>query len=778
MKSAPDCLRVSRDPGGLHASLLALIASGALLSAACSAEIGSPGSQDPPLDENGQCLSNGRFFAERVWAKVMQSTCVDCHSPDGIAVNQGADFILLPPAYPGFLEANLATLETLARTEYDDKSILLRKPLGELDHGGGTQLEEGSEEYEILSTLVARLQAGDPCADAVTAGSFSDVTLLDAAGTLRKATLHLLGRLPAADELAVVSSGGESALAGALEALMRDPAFFTRLKEIYNDDLLTDRYLGYNGYAINLLNEEYWPKVKDDAYDTLTDEEREKTNRAVAREPLELISYVVRNDRPFTEIVTAPYTIVNPFSAGIYNTDASFQDPTNENEWVEAQIWYVDENGGYSTYPQAGLLTSPMFMNRFPTTPTNRNRHRARMVFKLFLATDILRIGERPLDPTASTRYANPTREDPSCSSCHKLIDPVAGAFQKYSDYDQERYEPKREWHAEMFPPGFGKEEMTLPDYDYAQAWLGQRIAEDPRFVYSTVTTLYRALVGRAPMDFPADSSASDYKQKLLAWEVQDQFFQQTGSAFVAANFNLKFVIRDILLSPYYRATNAIGPLSPERTIELSELGTGRLSTPELLSRKIEAVTGLRWKRGWDSRDWLTSDYRILYGGIDSDTVTQRLTSPNGIMASVMWRMANEVSCGSTAWDISRPLAERKLFPYVEVTTVPAGDGVNAIKQNIQYLHSRVLGEDLALDDPELARTYQLFLDTWNEGQAKVVSKEESDSLVWQCRGRWNALTGEELPEGERLEKDENYVVRSWMAVITYLLADYKFIYE
>jgi hypothetical protein len=776
MKSAPVRLRVSRKPG-VRAALLALVMSGATL-AACSGDGASPGSQAPPLDENGQCLSNGRFFAEQVWAKVMQTTCVDCHSPGGIAVNKGADFVLLPATYPSFLDANLKTLETLARTEYDDKSILLRKPLGELEHGGGPQLEEGSEEYKLLNDLVVRLKSGDPCSDQVARSSFADVTLLGAAATLRKATLHLLGRLPTAEELAVVTSGGEAALPGALDALMTDDAFYTRLKEIYNDELLTDRYLGYNGYAINLLNKDYWPRAKDDEYDTLTDEEREKTNRAVAREPLELISYVVKNDRPFTEIVTAPYTVVNPFSATIYNADATFQDPTDEKEWVEAQIWYVDETGGYSPYPQAGVLTSPMFLNRFPTTPTNRNRHRARMVFKLFLATDILRIGDRPLDPTASTRYANPTREDPSCASCHKLIDPVAGAFQKYSDYDQERYEPKREWHAEMFPPGFGKEDMTLPDYDYAQAWLGERIARDPRFVYSAVTTIYRALIGRPPMDFPSDPSASDYKQKLYAWEVQDQLFRRVGEAFVDANYNLKVVFRELVLSPYYRATNATGPLSPERSVELSEVGTGRLSTPELLSRKIEAVTGLRWKRGWDSRDWLTSDYRILYGGIDSDTVTQRLTTPNGIMATVMWRMANEVACGSTAWDLSRPAEERKLFPLVEVSTVPAGDGVDAIKQNIQYLHSRLLGEDLALDDPELLRTYQLFLDAWTEGQAKVVSKEESPNLVWQCRGRWNALTGEELPEGERLEKDENYVVRSWMAVITYLLSDYKFLYE
>ena len=33
---------------------------------------------------------------------------------------------------------------------------------------------------------------------------------------------------------------------------------------------------------------------------------------AVAREALELIAHVVREDRPFTEILTADYTLVNP----------------------------------------------------------------------------------------------------------------------------------------------------------------------------------------------------------------------------------------------------------------------------------------------------------------------------------------------------------------------------------------------------------------------------------------------------------------------------------
>jgi hypothetical protein len=238
-------------------------------------------------------------------------------------------------------------------------------------------------------------------------------------------------------------------------------------------------------------------------------------------------------------------------------------------------------------------------------------------------------------------------------------------------------------------------------------------------------------------------------------------------------------------LSPYFRAANATGPLSPERAVELRAIGTGLLESPELLARKINAVVGFPWSRGWDKNEWLLSDYEILYGGIDSDTVVDRLRVPNGVMANVQWRMANEVACASTAWDFSRPVNERHLFPFVSPSDVPMdAEGVaNAgaeplIRQNLQYLHQQILGETLAGDAPELERTFKLFMETWQEGRAAVAAKTESDGLTWACRARVNPYTGVDLSDAEKLEKDPSYAIRAWSAVVTYLLSDYKFLYE
>src|SRR5687767_3511 len=89
-----------------------------------------------------ECQTTREYFAREVWAPVMGQICIDCHAPGGIAPANGASFQLMPPGYPGFLEENFEAVQHLAKTKYEDTPIMLLKPLGRLDHGGGQVLDE------------------------------------------------------------------------------------------------------------------------------------------------------------------------------------------------------------------------------------------------------------------------------------------------------------------------------------------------------------------------------------------------------------------------------------------------------------------------------------------------------------------------------------------------------------------------------------------------------------------------------------------------------------
>ncbi|HEX2730631.1 MAG TPA: DUF1588 domain-containing protein [Polyangiaceae bacterium] len=724
------------------------------------------------------CLSNREFLATEAWPKVLGGVCSSCHGPGGTAVVQGAKFTLEPSAYPGFIDVNLQAVATNAELEVDGKSVLLLKPLGEREHGGGAVLAKDSEGYRILTELVERVKAGEKCPDDTAIAHFDDVQLLDPAGTFRKAALTLAGRLPTANEVSALRDGGEQALPAAIEGLFTEAGFHDRLIEMFNDQWLTDRYLDD---GTGLLNGDEFPNIQD-YYDNLPDDQKYQARRSVAREPLELMAHVVLNDRPFTEIVTADYTVLNPFTAVVYNNgELAFKNEYDANEYQEGRIYAVEDDGKLLAFPHAGILSSPMFLNRYPTSRTNLNRHRARIVLRELLATDILKVANRPIDPTKAVTFANPTREEESCKMCHVIIDPIAGTFQHWDDNDYERIRLDEPWHDELFPPGIGDEKLTAAEAESGNGlpWLGSHIAADPRFPISVVQNLYRSLIGEEPMAFPADPSDGSY----AAWEAQQATLRAIAQAFVEDNFNFKTAVLQVVLSPYFRAANT-DATSSARLAQLAAVGTGRLLTPELLDRKITQVFGFSWNYGGD-RTALSDDFKILYGGIDSETVTERLSTPNGMMSAISWRMATEMACHGTALDFAQAASDRRLFPNVETSTVPEDEiaqaipeNVAKIQQNLAYLYERMLGETLDPESSEGKRIYDLFLTTWREGRAKLASTEVQRDLNWECQYRRKPGADEDLPDAQMLTQDDNYVIRSWMAVITYLLSDYRFLYD
>lgn len=732
----------------------------------------------PACSSDETCVTTRDYFEQNVWSAFMGTKCTKCHTPDGVAVaEKNAKLVLQPTSYPGFVDANLETLREVVKIQYQGVSELLLKPIGKMDHGGGVQIDEGGPEYKALVELVKRFDVGDTCSDGPSP-TLQSVHMLDAKQTFRKAALALGGRLPTEAEMTALAAQGDGGLDAALDALLKEDTFYVRLKEIYNDVLLTDQFLRYGGAALDFLRDEDYPGAKQfkDPNSPKYDSDRREANRAIAQEPLNLISYVVKNDRKFSEIMTADYALVNPFSAQAYGvTDVNFTNSMDPNEYHEGHVTL----GSGVKIPHAGVLSTPVFLNRWPTTPTNRNRGRARRVFKFFLATDVLKIATRPVDATKVTAEENPTHNSEYCTVCHKVIDPVAGGFRGYDDDVYAHYDPKIPWHDEMFPPGFDGANMDPGSYDTALQWLTTQIAHDPRFVISAVYTMYQGLTGHDPLTYPADPSAPDFQDKLSAWTAQDQFFRDTATAFANSNMNLKTIVKTIVKSVYYRAIDVDEGISPTL---LAGVGTGHLLTPEMLNRKIMAVLGVPWRKDYEfDQDHFTmlEDYKILYGGIDSESTVTRLTVPNGVIASIAQRMAEEVACEVTAFDFIQPQEKRRYFKYVDELEVPESSGhtvdgsVADTKKNIQYLHSLILGEDLAIDDPEIGRTYQLYLDTWRE-----LSKTGYQTMPYNCWGRINWATGEKVPDSAVKQQDAFFTLRSWQAVMTYLLSDYKFLHE
>jgi hypothetical protein len=260
------------------------------------------------------------------------------------------------------------------------------------------------------------------------------------------------------------------------------------------------------------------------------------------------------------------------------------------------------------------------------------------------------------------------------------------------------------------------------------------------------------------------------------AYTVQQQVLRTIQRRFIDTNHNFKVLVREIVLSPYFRAKNA-SPLTSEMEMELSTFGTSRLLPPEHLSRKIEATTGVRWRSRPDRTDYLLDQYRIFYGGIDSDLVTQRVTEPNGVMASLAQRMAYEVACSAVPYDFSKPANQRVLFPNIDRST-QLSDASDQVRDAVRHLHDRLLGEGLAGSDQEVAATMVVLMEAYSLGREGLANGVVPEQLADPCRLNNDRLTGDSLPQERRINQDTEYTVRAWMAAVSYLLSDYRYLYE
>ena len=432
------------------------------------------GGTTPGSGENPEVSAEDYFKASV--SDVLLANCLSCHNPAGIA--KGTRLVYEDEAGS---EQNYETLRGFIAQ--GNGALLLNKIRG-VGHGGGPVFSQSAPEYDIFKTFVelveveSGLSEGTVKTPIATDGFFKGTRLATNAETLRRAAILMLGRNPTEDEYAQITGEDEAALKAALRGLTQDPGFHDFLTRSANDRLLTDAFL--QGPPIDqsaLEGAGYYP-LGNQAYIA----EQAKADKrffdwpkyrhwrwGLARSSVELIAYIVEEDRNYQEVVTADYMMMNYAVNDFLNGGAEFdlsdseeitycqkypdapcidhrqfkpgknrgqivKDQQLTSEDTEFQTSLVTGHSGFVEYPHAGILNTPAFLHRYPSTETNRNRARARWTFYHFLGVDIEKSAPRSTDPAALSDGDNPTMRNPACTVCHQILDPVAGAFQLYGD--------------------------------------------------------------------------------------------------------------------------------------------------------------------------------------------------------------------------------------------------------------------------------------------------------------------------------------------------------
>ena len=656
-----------------------------------------PGPSDPP-----PCDTPTTFLEQTAWPAVVKPVCVGCHIEGGIATSRGSQFVLWSDAtlaarpeltLDEFFTHNLEQLRTFSGGVAGADATFVRKALGELGHGGGSVVNQGSEQMQALVGLADRLAApvGQECQKGPGGGQVDQVLQLrDPAQTYRKAAILFGGRLPTKAELAALEGNPGSQAWTEVDRLLlgmfQEPAFHDWLKYAWNEvfhfrgmrqagiDPLIDIISGvdFATRAWSQMSEDK-PGIKcSDTWEGLPNWQRfdyeslkycdgpgvrrglsARTGWSLMEGPLELIAWIVRQGRPFTDILTTEKVAMNYYSSLAYYGSAQPQDnpfvaqhlsdiPTETvnfpgeggawgglelpemkhfymmdsvkrtgSTWMQRPnfgrhyLWHYEE---VEQYPRAGLLTDQIFLNRYQTTDTNVNRHRSWAYFNFFLGVDILALADRRGDPTKAELSSDaPTIEDANCNVCHKVMDPVAGMFQDFAE--RGHWKPKDVWPPATQPPmlqaGFSDVGGTPGElYDVAlhgQAplvVLAARTAKDPRFARRMVEHAFFQVIGRYPLTLPQASGTPEGQGMREAYEIERAYLAQATKHFVDSNYDMRTLLLHLVKSSFFRVRGLQEDAdldAPGLRAALEAWGLGLLRTPEMLQRQVEAALGRPW---------------------------------------------------------------------------------------------------------------------------------------------------------------------------------------
>lgn len=465
---------------------------------------------------------------------------------------------------------------------------------------------------------------------------------LDAPRLARRLSLDLRGVLPTPEELDAVEAD-PAALDELREQYLADPRFEERVVVLYQERWRTavDQYRAYY-YDYGLAPEQ------NHAY-----------LRAVGEEPLRVVARIAADDRPYTEVATADWSMATELSAGFFPVDY----PEGATGWQEVR--YTDAR------PAAGVLATNGLWFRYISPVNNFNRGRAAAIIDLLTCEDLLL---RPvvfadslsIDAEQATEAVV---EDPACLACHAALEPVAATLFGFIPWDDQsalemtRYHPEREH--------LGEETLGV-----ATAWfgtpvtgleaLGRAVALDPRFVDCAVRTVAEGLLRRPAED--ADAA----------------LIEDARERFVDGGLRLKDVFRAVTDTEAWRA----GALAEAATeADRDRETTRRILLASQLRTVWADLSGFAWTRdGADLLDYGPSGFRVLGGSVDGEEVQSPQRTAGLTWALVARRAAQAAARQAVDHDLA-PGAAPYLLDGVDATTLPEHP---AFRETIAALHWRL----------------------------------------------------------------------------------------
>lgn len=729
---------------------------------------------------SSQCASAPSDFSTKVWP-AMSSTCTLCHTASGVA--GGSGLVLTT----GSVLQNYNIVRDYALR---NDSTLLAKTVGGLNHGGGAPFVSTTDQrYVDLAALVPVMKQAcvSSPVDGPAMGQFwNGVTFATDSKVLARAAVLFAGRNPTAAEEAAVAAGGTPVLRQTIRDFMQGPTFDAFLNETGESWFLTRGSIVFgNNMGYNATD---WPSAVNMINNTnLQANERNRFTLASQREPIEMMKYIVNNERPWTEMVSGNYTLVNAIVAQYMQAtvNGTFANPLDDNVFLPATL-PSQRLGG--TREHAGVLSSQAWLSRFPTTPTNRNRHRVYIMAQQFLATDITALAVRPIDDGGTFRI--PTMENPACAVCHDTLDPMAAGWQNWQENN--RFLPFRDstgkdhalpgtyrsnnypkdasnlayyrlgdnWFRDQKAPGYYGIAMPggVTGNPAALQWLGAQVAADSRYAMGAVHFWYKAVFGREPLKAPLDASTPENANLLSAYNAQNEVFQQIADRFRTNRgngaFNVKDLLADLVMSAWGKADAVGAALTAGRTIELGDLGSFNMLNPVHVNRKLASLVG----QTFTDFNNPYAGFGLNYGDFNGIDRLRRMQEHTMMQSIAIDRLVATRSCSFTQNDFAKTQATRLMFPKVNLADRPdtAGGSAN-IQENIRHLHKWMWKDDVAVSDPEVQRTYKLFTDVWAD-------RVNAPARPVNCA--YNNTN------------DPNYTGRAWAAVVAYMIGDPKFLYE